>query len=437
MWEEAHADVRLVNAWERPSIMRKHIVSGAMGMMYFQLVTGMYLVAFGGNIGLEYWHWGVLASLSSLALALQPVSAYMVGRVWNRKSLWYVSAVVARPMRIAAIGAAYGLYGVDDSLARGLFIGLLVGANCFDAISVPPWWCWQVDIIPQEEHGRFMGRRSAWIAVTNVLMVVPIGYVMDRVNGGEGFGALLMVFGIGMVLGILDLWVHSSIPEPPMRAVEDRPFWEEVAAPLLDRGYRGWLVFNTVWTFGLMLGGALAWVYFVDELGIRKAFFGGSLALMVLPMVASGIGGHHLGRMVDRYGVKRTLRWGSWAWAALPLFWVVTEPGSPLMWVWLSAGSLLGGLGVEAAINAGNKLVTRYRPTEQVPMYVAVSTCLAAVAGALGALAAGLVLQGMKGHEWATWGLTFTGFHVIFLASFALRGGATWLIKRIEVPGEA
>lgn len=48
--------------------MRKHIVTGAMGTIYFFLLTGMYLVAFGNDLGMNYWHWGVLAAGASFLL---------------------------------------------------------------------------------------------------------------------------------------------------------------------------------------------------------------------------------------------------------------------------------------------------------------------------------------------------------------------------------
>jgi hypothetical protein len=291
-----------------------------------------------------------------------------------------------------------------------------------------------VDIIPHDEHGKFWGRRSAWIALANLVVLIPIGYVMDRVHGGDGFTALLVLFGIGTVLGLADVWIHKTIPEPPMGAAKETSFWKELAAPLRDREYRPWLWFTTVWSFGVMLGAALAWVYMVDELGIRKAFLGGSISVIVIPMLASAMAGRWLGQLVDRHGVRKTLWWAHWVWATLPLFWIMAGLNRPLMWVWLGLGSLIAGFGIEAALNAGLKLATRFRPINEAPMYWSVPASLGAVTGAVGSLAAGLALQALKGYRWEIAGIAITGFHMIFLASFALRGASTWLIRRIGAP---
>jgi MFS family permease len=415
--------------------------------VFYILLSGMYLVAFGQNIGMEKWHWGLVAALSSLVFLLQPVSAYMVGRVrvggptvvtWanggSRKSLWFISALVGRLCRGLAIAAAYGLLGTSESLSRTLFITLLTLATFFDAIAVPPWLSWLADIIPNDEHGRFWGRRSAWISLVNILVVIPIGYIMDRVHGGSGFTALLVLFGFALVMGLLDLWIHRTIPEPPMRPPREKTFWEELSVPLRDKAFQPWLVFNLVWTFGVWLGAALAWVYIIEDLNIKRDFCGGSLVVIVVPMMVSVLAGGWLGRLVDRIGVKRTLLYGHWMWALLPLFWVAAAWWQPL--IVLGVGYVICGIGIEAALNAGTKLVTRFRPSDQVPMYSAVSTAASSVSGAAGSLLAGFLLQWSQGWSWRVIGLTVTGFHLVFLASFVLRTGSTWLIRNLKMESE-
>ncbi len=305
---DARAQSKMVYPWELPSIMRKHILTGAMGTVYFVLLSGMYLVTFGNGIGMRYWQWGLLSGASSFALLLQLLSAYVVSRTGSRRSLWFVAAMAGRTLRIVAITAAFALHSRFGSRATLVFIVLLVLANAFEAIAVPPWFSWLADIIPRDEHGRFMGRRSAWIALANVWIVVPIGFAMDRLGGGSNLNLLMLLFGFGSVLGIVDLVIHRTIPDPPVKRSRKARFWREVARPLKDRRFRPWLIFNVLWTFGMTLGGSLATIYFVENLGIRRNFFGGSLVLILVPLAATAVAGKYLGTLVDRLGVKRTLR---------------------------------------------------------------------------------------------------------------------------------
>jgi len=323
---------RIVYAWELPSIMRKHIVTGAMGSTYFILLSGMYLVAFGNDIGMKYWQWGLLAWASSFAQVLQLASAYVVRRVGYRRSLWFAAAMAGRVLRGAGILAGFVLFRVSPGVASASFMGLLVLGNCFDAIATPPWLSWLASIIPKEEHGRFMGRRSAWIALANVCAVVPIGYGVDRAGGNGMMAALLTVFGFALVLGIVDLLIHRTIPEPQMQEARVMRLRLELALPLVDRAFRPWLTFNALWTFGMTLGGSMATIYFVENLGIRRNFFGGSVVLLLVPMVGTMLMGRWVGTMVDRHGVKPTLMWGHWLWATLPLFWIAATPSTAMVW---------------------------------------------------------------------------------------------------------
>ncbi|MHC5033807.1 MAG: MFS transporter [Planctomycetota bacterium] len=431
---DARTRTRIIYAWELPSIMRKHIVTGAMGTVYFVLVSGMYLVAFGNNLGMQYWQWGVLGAVSSSVLVLQLLSAYWVRRTGYRRSIWFYAAIAARLVRGAAILAAFVLFDVSSSLARLVFVLLLVAANCFDAITVPPWYSWLADIIPGDEHGRFWGRRSAWIALANLCVVVPIGYLVDRFGGGSSMPTLMAVFAFGFVLGVLDLFFHRTIPEPRMKRPPRRPFWKELRVPLRDREFRPWLVFNGLWTFGMTLGGSLATIYFVEDLGIRGNFFGGSLVLILLPLAGTILLGRWLGALVDRHGVKHMLRWGHAFWAFLPLFWVLATPATALFWLGLAA--LVGGVSSGAAHTAANKLVVRLRSSEHVPMYTAVSACIGCLAGAVGPLLGGFLLQALRDFAWTIGGFKLVGFHVLFIASFVLRNCATLAIGRIREPGQ-
>ena len=69
-------------------------------------------------------------------------------------------------------------------------------------------------------------------------------------------------------------------------------------------------------------------------------------------------------------------------------------------------------------------------------MYVAVSACLGSVAGGVGVLAAGGVLQALAGWHWSLFGQTVVGFHGLFLVSLVLRVVSTLgLVHRLHDPG--
>ncbi|MHC4481851.1 MAG: hypothetical protein ACYS1C_12915, partial [Planctomycetota bacterium] len=74
----------MVYPWELPSIMRKLILTGAMGTVYFALMSGMFLVAFGNGVGLKARHWGIRPSAPSSAAPSLPVPAAYTDASWPR-----------------------------------------------------------------------------------------------------------------------------------------------------------------------------------------------------------------------------------------------------------------------------------------------------------------------------------------------------------------
>ncbi len=426
---------RVVYPWELPSIMRKHIYTGAMGNIYFTLITGIFFIYYGNSVGMTPFHWGLMGGVSSFILTSQIISAILTERFGRRKLIWFVTAMAGRIARVAAILASMVLWRAGFPHAVAVLIGGVWLSNLFDALASPPWMSWLADIIPAREHGGFWGRRSAWIALSLVCTIVPAGYLMDRMPEDYKAGTAVAIFFAAGVLGIVDLVIHGTLPEPQAVTTGPAPLKERLLAPVLDRGYRPWLIFNGAWTFSMSLGGSLGTLYFLNELGIKKNFLGGTIVLASLPLVGSLMSSAWSGRLVDRFGPRRILWWGHLFWAMLPAFWLFATPSTALLW--LGWSSLQGGLSSTAAVNAANKLITRYPKPEDRAIYVAVSSCIGNVAAGLGALTAGTTIRLLGEAPFDLFGLDVSAFHLLFVASLCLRStSALTLIRRIKNPPE-
>jgi MFS family permease len=413
--------------------MRKHIYTGAMGSTYFALVSGIFFVYYGTRIGITRFQWGLMGGISSFALAAQLASALVTQRLGRRKLLWLVSAMLGRAVRLMGILGSLWLWHEGSRWAAVALIGGICTANFFSAVATPPWMSWLADLIPEREHGGFWGRRAAWIALSVVCATVPASLLMDRVPEVWKLHTAVAIFVGATVLGLIDLIIHGTLPEPAMELPERNHVVEQLLAPVRDRGFRPWLVFNLCWTFSMTLGGSLATIYFVEELGIRKNFLGGTIVLTVVSLLGGILTAPGTGRLVDRAGPKRVLTYGHLFWALLPGFWLMASPRTAL--VWLGLASLTSGIASSAAVTAANKLITRFPPAQDRAMYVAVSSCLGSLAGGIGAIAAGTLLRALEGWSFTVWSSSFGAFHVLFVASLALRmASAVLLIPALRDP---
>jgi len=425
---------RMIYPWERPSIMRKHIYTGAMGTLYFHLIAGMFFIYFGNRIGVTRFQWGLMGGISSFLLSAQLLGALITQRAGRRKVLWFWAAVVQRGVRLLGIFAALALWQLDRPQASVVLIVAVCVANFFSAIAFPPWMSWFADIIPEEGHGQFVGRRTWWITLTVIAVVVPVGYLFDRTPEAWKLPAVVGMFTGATVIGMLDIFIHGTIPEPRMVLGERGHFLDSLLEPIRDRRFRPWLIFNVCWTFAMTLGGALCTVYLIEDLKIKDNMLGGAIALTVFMLLGALFTVRWTGRLVDHHGPKRVLLWAHLAWSFLPVFWFVATPGTAIFWV--SCASLLGGAAGTAGFTAANKLITRFPPPGHcVAMYVAVSSSLGSLAGGLGVISAGTVLKVLSDWHWMMMGMSLCAFHLLFAASFCLRlSSTTLLIRRIHNP---
>ncbi len=424
---------RVVYPWELPSIMRKHIYTGAMGSIYFTLMGGIFFIYFGNAVGISRFQWGLMGGISSFLLASQIFSALITERLGRRKAIWFAAGVAGRAIRVVGIFATLAMWHYGMRNVAVFLITVICVSNFFDAIAAPPWLSWLADIIPERQQGGFWGKRSAWIAASVVCMVIPAGFLMDRAPEAWKLRAAALIFGVAGILGILDMIIHGTLPEPVLAKPYEDNVRARLLSPIKDRKFRPWIVFNMCWTFSMTLGGALATLYFLDELGIQNNFLGGTIVLSALPLVGSIITGRWSGKLVDKAGTKRVLFWGHIFWGTLPFFWLVSSSSTALYI--LAFSSVLGGTSSTAATNAANKIITRLPSQEDRAMYVAVSSCLGNLAGGLGVLTAGTVLRVMGDWSWTGGGVSLSAFKLIFIGSLVLRlSSALFLIRRIKEP---
>ncbi|MBT3199109.1 MAG: MFS transporter [Phycisphaerales bacterium] len=422
---------RLVSPWEIPGIMRKYHYAGAMSSIWMMLASGVFFIQFGNTVGMSNFQWGLMAGIASWLMPAQLVSAIVAQRTGERKKIWFCLAVAERMLRMIGILLALWFWQSGWPGAGVVLIVAVCVSSLSGTMALPPWMSWMADVIPKEHHGAFWGRRTAWIALSVISVTIPAALLIDVVPLEHKINAMLAVFVFATIIGLTDLFIHSSIPEPKLASSEHHHFFREILKPIRDREFRPWLVFHTCWSFGLYLGGALFVQFALEEMGLSGNLLGVTLAITCLGF-AGGLTGGWSGKLVDQFGFKRVLFWGHLTWAMLPAVWLTARPENALYW--LGAGSLISGVACSAANTAANKLVTRVPPPELRTVYVALSSSAGSLAGGCGAITAGVIMY-YFGNSGVTTPLgVLSGFQLLFTISLCLRLSTTvLLIPRIKL----
>ncbi|HRU06911.1 MAG TPA: MFS transporter, partial [Candidatus Brocadiia bacterium] len=301
---------RVVYAWQLPAIMRKHIYTGAMGNIYSRLLSGVFFVYFGNRVGLTPFDWGLMGGLTSFLIVAQVFSALLTEVSGRRKLVWFATAFSERALRLAGILAAFWLWSSGRGGAAFALIASVCAANLLGAMASPPWLSWLADIIPAKSHGQFWGRRAAWVSLSVIVVMTPIGFLMDQADDTGKMTIALWTFVAGGLTGLLDIVIHGTIPEPRVRSIGGGDAFRRLFAPLRDRGFRPWLVFNFCWTASMSLGGSLSLVFLIEDLKIKQNMLAGAMCVTGCSLLGGMVTSRWSGRMVDRLGVRRMLRWG-------------------------------------------------------------------------------------------------------------------------------
>ena len=434
---------RPVRPGELPSIMKKHIATGTMGSAWGNLITGIIYVYFGNAIGLSRLQWGLLTGIGSWVVLMQPIGTVLAERLGSRRAFWFWTALSDRALRMAGVLIAFVLCSFGRPEASFVFIvGICVG-TLVGNLSPGPWYGWFVTIIPKEAQGSFWGRRDSWVSLVVTLVVLPSGLAMDLVPPDYKLPMSAAILVSASLVGFMDLLIHQTIPEPPIWTVtvERRKAWLRRAVhgmlrPIRDRGFRPWLVFTASWNLSQSLGGSLATLYLMENIGFKHDLLGGMFAITIAGLLGTFLAARRMGRMVDRFGVKRVLQFSHFMWSLVPACWLPALPGRALVWV--SLASVLGTVFSTSAANASVKLATRFPASEEGGMYMAISTVVGSVANGLGALAAGVFLTALGPWSVTILGLVLSAFPVLFIISTILRL-LTWsiLLPRVRTTAGA
>jgi MFS family permease len=372
------------------------------------------------------FQWGLLGAVGAWVVLMQPVGALLASRWGCRKRVWFWFALGERLLRLLALGGAFLAWRAGLPSAWVILVALVSLSAASGNLAAPIWWGWLATIIPRQMQGTFWGRRDTWTSIAVAVVILPVTFLLDRIPAAVKPVAVLAALAVAGVAGIMDILLHVVIPEPPVRAERRAGSLDRVLKPVRDRRFRPWLVFVAAWNFGMSLGGSLCSLYFLDNLGLKDNLLGGAVALNVVGLFGSILSARRMGRLVDRWGSRRVLLIGHLGWALLPVFWLFATARTAVFW--LSLQSVVSGVFATAANNAGLKLVTRFPPPEQSPMYMAVSSSTANIANGIGALVAGVFLQVMGGWTAPVGRLTLSAFPVLFAVSFVLRLASTLVL---------
>ena len=411
-------------------------VAGVLGMMYYRCcLMGAPRTKFLVELGATPFHFGLISGLGSLTMACQLLAGVWSNRLRRRKPVWMTLFILHR-LSFLGVLAAPGLFHNTASRLWWI-IAILCLHHALLNLGDPLWLSWMTDLVPKERFNRHWGRRQRVITIGSILTQIGIALWFGSYEAhGQVIRGFILLGLLGVSLGIIDILLFSFVPEPEHQQHRAVSLVKIFAEPFRHRSFRPFMVFQIYWTFAIMLAAPFFPVYLIGELGFSALSV--QMLLVVHAVGMAAVSGRW-GRMCDTHGYKPVLQFVAFFKFLVPLTYILLPPVFPLAFPVLLVLFTLDGM-----LNAGTNLALkgfalRCTPRRNRAMYIATITFLSmGLAGAVASMLAGSCITPLTKAFTLHWGpYTFSGYHVVFIASCLLRAGGIPVALRLHEPGSS
>lgn len=350
-----------------------------------QLAGGTFLVALMTELGLSDGNIGILASFASIAAVAQLISIKMVPKL--KKNKLFVCLLVLQKTWLAFI-FFIPLLPIGDMEKRWLaVICYCFGQVCIQ-VAMPATIDWIASLVPARLRGRYFSIKDSvatFVVVTTMLIMgVMVDYVKE-INIDYAFIVLGITTAVCSLINVIAL---STMKEPRIAKVnqdgkelhghlakkekkytgtikEEVSIIKEASIAFKDEGFLKALILNCIWMSAFYVALPFNASYQIKELGLPYTY------IMVLSFLTNMVRIYltpKAGKLADRVGMAKVLRWALLAIGGNYVFMTISVPSiayvtvafamlfSSLGWVFIG----IGLLGIQLEFLKPEKRIIQY-----------------------------------------------------------------------------
>jgi MFS family permease len=408
--------------------LRWNILAGLLGTFWIAMALTMPLTLFLEALGASGKQLGLSATLQQVAMAVQIPAALWVDRLSRRKPFWAGLAIAHRAVWFLP-PLLLLLPRISPATLIASTLAMVAVSSALGHMTVPAWFAWMADLVPPKLSGRFWGLRQSITTAAFIVAMPLTGWMLDAHSGLTGFA---WCFGIGALLGVVDIFVHLAVPEPrPLLPAQTTPLAERLRRPFRNRDFLFCTLAFGVWAFGIGLHASFAPVY------LRRSFDVDYRYLVLLPVagaLSTVLCGIPIGKAIDRFGARGLAMLFFVLGPLLASAWFFVLPGSvniagftlPLPLVIIFCGNFIAG-GVYAGLGLCQiHLVNTLTEKSGRAMSMALHWSTVGAMAAFGPLCGGGLLDLWTSRGWnftLPWGGDFSYFQALLLLNLLLAVG--------------
>lgn len=298
---------------------------------------------------------------------------------------------------------------------------------------------WISDLVGAEYRGRFFGRRTRIVALTNAGVLLVGGALLAWSKSdafplrGDGVALMLAILlGAGGAAGWIGWSLLYRAPDPPISRPRRRTgFIRSLKIPWRRPRFRPLMIVATAQFFAAGVCG----IMFFDYYMLRYLGMNWMLIAMVnvVGFLATGASANFFGAWADRAGAKRVLIVAMVGKAAYPIIWIFATPGNwPIVFVFVLVRVFNSAMLVSLL-----RLSLDLSPARNRAAYLAMYQATAGTGMAVGAMIGGALAAYLRQFDMVVLGFTVVPLHVLFVLSTVLRMACLPLARFIHEPQRA
>lgn len=399
-------------------------------MAYTQLTLSAASIDYVRGLGGTSFHVGVLNASPVALLGFQFLAAIVANHLTYRRGLWMTLSLIQRAMLIPVVMGPLLFPELGDLFWIWVFLIAIAVNQGLLHFGTPLWLSWMGDYLPHGDLNAYWGIRHRWLQWSAAGSLLAGAVLISQPGLDIRIGYPILAT-IACVLGVIDILMFLKVDEPPVTKIPQPSLKTVLMAPFLHRGFRSFIGFMCFWQFSAMLGAAFISLYLLDYVGMKLFDV---LLLWTCSWVGGALTSSWLGRMGDRFG-NRPLLVLCVFFKSLNMIGLLSIPRDPSFAFYVLVPIFM----IDAALNAGfaiatNGFLLKNSPAENRTMYIASGTAMAGMVGGATAIVAGAILAQLDGWSVMLGGWDYSGYHLFFSISLALRFVAVRIVLGIHEP---
>jgi len=362
------------------------------------LTSGVFLVAFGLQLGASNTVIGLLAAIPPLAELIQMPAISIVERIRNRRLICVGASIIARLFWVV-IALSPFLFG--PAAAVPVLLAALTLYGCISAISHCSWNSWMRDLVPQEILGSFFSRRMSLALILGIIISLGASFIIDFIERNPAYPpgtAYSIIFIGGFIAGLFGIWFMSRIPEPLMTESQKGPILDQVRSAFRDDNFSRLIAFLGSWNFAVNLAAPFFTVYLLVMLNFDITVV---IALAILSQLSSVLSYGMWGRIADHYSNKSVLRVAGPLFMLCILGWTFTTlPNRHLLTIpLLIVLHILMGISTAGVTLASANIGLKLAPHGGATAYLATINITNSLAAGIAPIIGGMFVDSFKATE--------------------------------------